>query len=101
MYTAPQGRNSAARDEDQVLGREIRQEREQLIVQRVFLADGDANDSADQAPVAHSGSGFSRTYAERFERVTSYLPCRGNLKTQDRDDCGSCVKPVWQPVCGR
>lgn len=40
MYTAPQ-KKFRARDEDQVL-EEIRRAGEQLIVQRVFLADGDA-----------------------------------------------------------
>lgn len=40
MYTAPQ-KKFRARDEDQVL-EEIRRAGEQLIVQRIFLADGDA-----------------------------------------------------------
>ena len=40
MYTAPQ-KNFAVRDENQVLD-EIKRVSEQLIIQRVFLADGDA-----------------------------------------------------------
>ena len=80
MYTAPQ-KKFRARDEDQVL-EEIRKSGEQLIVQRVFLADGDAMILPTKRLLRILEA--IREHMPTVERVTSYcLPRNLQRKTVD------------------
>tara|TARA_R110000822_G_scaffold34103_16_gene97095 strand:+ start:3173 stop:3946 length:774 start_codon:yes stop_codon:yes gene_type:complete len=81
MYTAPQ-KKFRARDEDQVL-EEIRKSGEQLIVQRVFLADGDAMILPTKRLLRILES--IREHMPTVERVTSYCLPR-NLKRKTVDE---------------
>tara|TARA_R110000796_G_scaffold208755_2_gene325053 strand:- start:36073 stop:36963 length:891 start_codon:yes stop_codon:yes gene_type:complete len=81
MYTAPQ-KKFRARDEDQVL-EEIRKSGEQLIVQRVFLADGDAMILPTKRLLRILEA--IREHMPTVERVTSYCLPR-NLKRKTVDE---------------
>jgi radical SAM superfamily enzyme YgiQ (UPF0313 family) len=81
MYTAPQ-KKFRARDEWQVL-EEIRRAGEQLIVQRVFLADGDALVLPTRRLLAILAA--IRRYMPEVERVSSYCLPR-NLRKKSVDE---------------
>lgn len=81
MYTAPQ-KKFRARDEQQVLD-EIRRSGEQLIVQRVFLADGDAMVLPTHRLLRILQA--IREYMPEVQRVTSYCLPR-NLRRKSVDE---------------
>ncbi|WP_150303934.1 radical SAM protein [Pseudomonas saliphila] len=81
MYTAPQ-KKFRARDESQVL-EEIRRSGEQLIVQRVFLADGDAMILPTRRLLTILQA--IREHMPTVERVTSYCLPR-NLKRKSVEE---------------
>ncbi|WP_185266525.1 radical SAM protein [Halopseudomonas xiamenensis] len=81
MYTAPQ-KKFRARDEQQVL-EEIRRSGEQLIVQRVFLADGDAMVLPTHRLLRILEA--IREHMPEVQRVTSYCLPR-NLRRKSVDD---------------
>lgn len=81
MYTAPQ-KKFRARDEQQVL-EEIRRSGEQLIVQRVFLADGDAMILPTRRLLRILEA--IREHMPTVERVTSYCLPR-NLKRKSVEE---------------
>ncbi|PKM05337.1 MAG: radical SAM protein [Gammaproteobacteria bacterium HGW-Gammaproteobacteria-6] len=81
MYTAPQ-KKFRARDEQQVL-EEIRRSGEQLIVQRVFLADGDAMILPTRRLLSILEA--IREHMPTVERVTSYCLPR-NLKRKSVEE---------------